>query len=260
MIEIPTGYVKDGEPRRPKKGEQYVSRGKVYTAEWCFTSVTAIIVKKETMEVGKWCRIPEEYRQEIQDELKTPEGTGYQTFVSEGNGRLRKDDHDSIVYNLCREYDAEDEIPFRNFLTVAEAMGWAVPDFKDWVGPEPVKEKEDTKVHPSEELAKLIREDEDLAWVWHCEIAEQICEDGATSELRNKAAARVMSALFTVDMTESYYYKSAKSTWPVTAKLRDYEGEIQELQQAVSENHFTMVEMRKRLSPVKKSLWTRLFG
>src|SRR5574343_1152578 len=61
---------------------------------------------------------------------------------------------------------------------------------------------------PMQKLTEEIQSDDDYAWSWHCNIAMPIYDEGQTHEAANKAAARVMSCLFSVDVTEFEPWKA----------------------------------------------------
>jgi len=54
-----------------------------------------------------------------------------------------------------------------------------------------------------EALSQAIKDDSDLAWGWHSNIAACYMDEGATHERANWAAYRFMSTAFGVDMTQN---------------------------------------------------------
>lgn len=63
---------------------------------------------------------------------------------------------------------------------------------------------------PFQELAQAINSDEAYAWSWHCNIAMPIMDELGCSHLEaNKAAARVMQTVFSVDMTKHPHFPQA---------------------------------------------------
>jgi hypothetical protein len=53
-----------------------------------------------------------------------------------------------------------------------------------------------------EHLERALQDDPEYAWSWHCNIACPIMDEGASYELANKAAARIMKHLFHIDTTK----------------------------------------------------------
>ncbi len=65
------------------------------------------------------------------------------------------------------------------------------------------------------ELTRALRADSDYAWSLHCNIAMPIMDShpGMTHQFANISAARVMMALFGIDMTEHPHWEDFKSKW-----------------------------------------------
>lgn len=59
-----------------------------------------------------------------------------------------------------------------------------------------------------EVIQKAIKADDDYAWSWHCNIAMPFQDEGGEHEQANRAAARCMSIMFDVDVTEFGQWKS----------------------------------------------------
>lgn len=57
-------------------------------------------------------------------------------------------------------------------------------------------------------LKEAIQEDDDYAWTWHCNFAVPFQDEGASHEQANRAAARIMSLLFEVDVTKLEQWQS----------------------------------------------------
>lgn len=55
-------------------------------------------------------------------------------------------------------------------------------------------------------LAMNLRNDPELAWGWHCNIAVPIQDEGIDHETANKAAARIMYNLFKIDIRTNKCY------------------------------------------------------
>lgn len=55
-------------------------------------------------------------------------------------------------------------------------------------------------------IQQAVQNDPELAWSWQCNIAMPIHDAGIGHKLANVAAARVLRALFDVDMTKHEHY------------------------------------------------------
>lgn len=64
-------------------------------------------------------------------------------------------------------------------------------------------------------FCERLQGDPELAWVHHCNVAMAIHDeiDGISHQIYNRAAARVMKALFGVDVTGSDYWKQFENEW-----------------------------------------------
>lgn len=58
-----------------------------------------------------------------------------------------------------------------------------------------------------EMLIRAVKDDDDYAWGWHCNIAVPFQDEGGTHEQANRAAARIMYNIFGVDVTTFYEWK-----------------------------------------------------
>lgn len=72
--------------------------------------------------------------------------------------------------------------------------------------------------HPTDAFAawavfkRLMREDANYAWAWHCNIAMPVMDAiGCTADQANQAAAHLMSHLFEYDITKHPLYEGGKS-------------------------------------------------
>ena len=66
-------------------------------------------------------------------------------------------------------------------------------------------------------IEQAIRDDDDYAWTWHCNISIQLQDEGGSHEQANRAAARFMQTAFGVDVTtfdqwEAFDWASVPST------------------------------------------------
>lgn len=76
-------------------------------------------------------------------------------------------------------------------------------------------------------LQEAIHSDSGFAWTWQCSLATAIMEEGTNHEQANRAAARIMQELFSVDVTKCDQWKSfhwvgeaAQDTVPISHDIR----------------------------------------
>ena len=55
-------------------------------------------------------------------------------------------------------------------------------------------------------LRQEMIDDDDYAWGWHCNIAVPFMDEGGTHEAANKAAARAMYNIFSIDTSKNRHY------------------------------------------------------
>jgi hypothetical protein len=78
---------------------------------------------------------------------------------------------------------------------------------------------ERTKDHPHIKLRELLHKDPELAWVWHCNIAQANMGAGSLKwKESNEAACRVMMVLFGVD-TSTKFRKLLAERAPADTKI-----------------------------------------
>ena len=56
-------------------------------------------------------------------------------------------------------------------------------------------------------MSQAMQNDLDYAWTWHCNIAMPIFDEGVDHATANRASARIMKALFEVDIEKHEFYK-----------------------------------------------------
>lgn len=69
-----------------------------------------------------------------------------------------------------------------------------------------------SKTMPGPEFAiqvikQAMKDDEEYAWGWHCNIAMSFFDEGGTHEASNKSAARFMKNCFDIDTTKNKHYQ-----------------------------------------------------
>lgn len=64
-----------------------------------------------------------------------------------------------------------------------------------------------------EVIERKMREDSDLAWSWHSNIAVCFMDEGGSHEQANKAAARFMKLAFDVDVTKIEHWAGFEKQW-----------------------------------------------
>ena len=70
------------------------------------------------------------------------------------------------------------------------------------------------RIKPIMELLNYeVRLDRDLAWAWHCNLAMSFYDTGGTHEQANRAAARFMHNMFTVDTSKFPEFLDFEEDW-----------------------------------------------
>lgn len=64
-----------------------------------------------------------------------------------------------------------------------------------------------TLIETMDTLAWYIKNDDDYAWSWHCNLAMMAYDAGATHREANIGASNFMKTAFDVDTTTSKYYQ-----------------------------------------------------
>ena len=98
------------------------------------------------------------------------------------------------------------------------AAAIAVDQKLEHVFPEPTipQARTETGVSPQVMLGKQLQENDELAWVWHCNIASCALCEGNDHQHAQMIAVRAMWHLFSVDTEKLHrlYYPEDKPLWP----------------------------------------------
>lgn len=101
-----------------------------------------------------------------------------------------------IFVSLCENSKDRYEVDAVEAWRLAKMLYDAKPEIKD----QGIKPQMDM-------ICKRMREESDLAWTWHCNVAMAFVDEGGDRESANRAAARFVKAAFGVDTSQSEEWK-----------------------------------------------------